>query len=272
MSAQERRLLKDCELSFSEAADYLGVTRQSVTRGIEGKTPYLTPDRIAKIFAKLQVEKSDEVAAQFRRAVIDRLKIDEGTFERVPTQALRDRISEGHGAAYNADEVWLFSSRPRELYLATYLSQMKKQIYTVNQKSKIKRFIYFVPPDIAPAISRAIQEALKEIADQTIHIQIVESTAVQLSPHFIITNPRTLPSGFVMGETEDRFFRMPASRTSAIMEYLIKAGIGVHSNKLILGDQSGARRKDMAQATPEFRLCFDSREDPQVSAPEAAAR
>ena len=250
MSENERRLLENVDLSFADVAGYLGVTRQSVQRGVEGSS-YLTADRVLTIFVELQNAGKNDKAAAFRRDAIAQLEhITPAVFEEIKTLAVRDGIAEGTGPAFQGDELWIFTSRPLELQPNNaYVPELIRTFYPLSNKAGTKRMIYFVPPDISLELRDVVQEALDKVEGPTIHVQIVESIAVQLAPHFVVVDPRTTPSGYVMGQTEDRFIRMTPERTHAIVTYLAAAGIGGHPTKLFI------RTSDMS---PSFRIRYDS--------------
>jgi hypothetical protein len=253
MAADEASVLKERGLSYVLLAEFLGVTRQSIARGIEAATPYLDRNKAAAIFARLQIDNSPEEATAFKKDCIERLSIPVQAFDEVPTSASRDRLMDGRGPTFNAEEIWVFTSRPREIFLPGYLDSIAARVYRISPASDVKRMIFFVPSEVCRTLRNAISGALRSITnvEERIHIQIIECDSVRFSPHYIVLNPRKdSVEGKVAAETEDRFLALPRNILECIIENIIKYGFD------ILGTGPD-RTSDMAG----FSIYFDSKED-----------
>ncbi len=263
MSQEESRLLKDVGLRYSEVAECLGLTRQAVTKGIERNAPYLVAKRVSEIFSRLQTSEREDVAEKFRTEINKRFpEIGREAFKAVPIEAILDQLTENAEPPIIAKELWVFSSRPLEIFRPFYILKMKEQIYKIQSEEipTIRRVVYFVPPDISRTLSTLIIDTLNDIPPhKRNHILIVESPAIQIVPHFVVFDPRTSPIGMIMADTKDRFIRMAQIQVTTILDYLRKLGIGLHQTRLILRETPVERHPEKpVPAALEFQLYFDS--------------
>ncbi len=242
MSKAESNLLRELGITNPKVAHYIGVTRQAVTRGVEGDSQYIDGDRAAMIFARLQDDNEPDVAESFRSQCIDKLGIRPDSFLTVPVTAERDTILDPDAAgddkstsvsAFGAAELWVFTAQPREVYQRGYLSSIAERVYDTTNGSSVRRMIFFVPSEICQTLTTEISGALSKITSKNrVKIQIISCNSLRFSPHYVIINPRDIePKGYVSVEIEDRFQQIPELHLKSILNNIVVHGFSINADE-----------------------------------------
>lgn len=226
MSQKDRELLQRLTLSQSDLAKLIGVTRQSVSKGLEGSGDYLNADRIYTLYKKLKEEKSPLITA-LKELIEEHYPSSLDLIEQLEFDVMED---DPHSTYF--DEVWIFTHEPKELSDNDYLEKMKESFFSDTKKT----IIYFVPPGNSSRRMKILLNRIdKEEKSCKACIYIVESQAFSLSPHFIVSEPRTNASGYVevVLDEKTKFIKVPPRTVTDILSAIREVGIGFKRNELV---------------------------------------
>ena len=223
MSKQDKDIVEKLGLPVARLASFLNITRQSVTQGLNKTDNYLDNGRLLRIYNQLRT-KDQEKANKLKKIAIEYYPDKKNIFEQQDVKVIPNSPTES-----NFKELWVFSKEPYELQDQMYLKQMADLHY----HDKEKTIIYFINPGKAELLANTLRSTFTAFKHKSINdyarVFVLESTAIYLSPHFIIEEPKGDTAGYVLTEN-GQFAKISIEESNAIVSYIISAGIGLNDD------------------------------------------
>lgn len=239
MSKAERDLLKQLGLQQQDVAKAIDRTPQRVSQGLRQKDWYLTPDALRGLYLYL-LDKDESKAAKFSilaRKIVP-TKAHQAAFDEPPVPGKKDPLvypdTSPRPWQEATEEMWLFTSRPKEIEDFEYQTRMESEFFAKPnagaKKHSLTRIVYFVPPIIVSHLCRYLNDAFRQIPpEKRLEVVVVEAAATSVCPKFIILDPLSnKPLGYVLGEAggPDVYVGLSSNQIKEILDGLKEAGVG----------------------------------------------
>ena len=179
MSEQDRIILERLQLSQRQLAKLLERSRTAVNRGINSEKNYLNLDRSRFLYSKLLM--SDPGRANILKTAADSIAPDIARHLDDPRQAKVD----DNPRQQQFRELWIVSSRPRELTEHGYLDVMVQDHLSDSRK----KLVYFLAPG-GDANRLASDIERKLLGRSCAEIEIFEVLNLEISPHYVVFEPQ----------------------------------------------------------------------------------
>jgi len=265
VSVLDAEILRGADVTQADAANALRLTRQRISQLVRSEDDFLTPVRAQRIFMYLK-DKQHPGAETFDRLAKQRIPGAKDEPRPAYVRGYLDSIIlPGNPRPWvNAEELWVFSAKPKEVYQAPYLKSMEERFFAISPSIKLRTIVYFVPPDVATQLCRDLHHSFIKIEPANrANVTVVASPAAIICPRFVIFDPRSLdPIGLiVIDEDDNTYARLPRLQVTETLDGLKRAGFGVRVDELYVPPLPDA--PDQANS-PQFKIRFCSRGDPMV--------
>lgn len=278
MTDHEAAFLERQKISHETVGKALGKTRQTVSRGLK-EGGYLTEERLRLIANHLEREVGKEEAKKFRLAAASNesgLPAGPRAFGRTArflTDNVRDQelvTAAPAAAAENEDEarpwtkakeLWIFTSRPRELSVHRFIEWMRDNYFDLaTRKYPTSRLVYFCAPDRARRLGRYLLEVFEPIAQENRNrVIVLESRAISICPHYVLMDPLEKPEAWASGEGDygdEGWIQLAQTNVDVILDNLKEAGIAGLADKFFA--ETFSADDNVSRNVPRFELRFDS--------------
>lgn len=261
MSDRDKELVKAIGLAPRELGPLIGVQPHAFAQGVSRQGHhYLVKGRLLSLFAGL-VRQYPERASLLMDAIkgaFTSKEVDDLYANGLGSLTLQSSPMKIEGTTFK--EIWIFASHPFEIDEGPELNEIVRDHYTDPEK----HIVYFIAPGYEAGILRGIViRELKKLqssrpADEPIEtakIEIVESSAIGLCPHFVIINPTNEEEARGYLVLKGQVIPIDAKQLETTLKCLRFNGVGLSKDSLA-ADLEGIEAGGPRSGHIDFSLIF----------------
>jgi hypothetical protein len=232
MSNADKLLLTSIDLSLTQLATLMGVSRQAVTKQVSRTRDYLDADRVERVLTQLSRERATDTAYERAYRLLAPIAANKFHVE-LPSESAQPKRGTSE-SALSAKEFWIFSEEPLEIAYADYLERMQEKYFADEDRL----MVYFVSTrDAAKDLSKRLQAA-KNTMDKPFKaaVFVIHTNMVLGMPHTVVLDPGSIcahiesrgndPVAMTLTAIKDDFVETSVATAKSILRVIRRVGLG----------------------------------------------